>query len=110
MYGFSIIDKSLRETERSGVVHVLDLPASIPICSLAYFFFLCVKECHCAFGVGRGGSPMAMQGSGRDKVIRTHLTDMTGKVTGGHCGPLRVDLPQIHPVIHINRHKHAHSK
>lgn len=39
---------------------------------------------------------MAMQSSGRDKVIRTHLTDMIGKLTGGHCGPLGVDLPHTH--------------
>ena len=37
MYGFSIIDKSHGETERSSIVHVLDLAASIPICSLASF-------------------------------------------------------------------------
>lgn len=45
---------------------------------------------------------MAMQSSGRDKVIRTHLTDMIGKVTGGHCEPLGVELPQMY--THINTH------
>lgn len=42
-----------------------------------------------------------MQSSGRDKVIRTHLTDMIGKVTGGHCEPLGVELPQMYT------HKHT---
>lgn len=43
---------------------------------------------------------MAMQSSGRDKVIRTHLTDMIGKVTGGHCEPLGVELPQMYTHTH----------
>lgn len=46
---------------------------------------------------------MAMQSSGRDKVIRTHLTDMIGKVTGGHCEPSGVDLPCT---WHTHTHKH----
>lgn len=44
MYGFSIIDKSHRETERSSRLHVLDLVALIPICSLASFIFHVKKK------------------------------------------------------------------
>lgn len=41
-----------------------------------------------------------MQSSGRDKVITTHLTDMIGKVTGGHSGPSGADLPHTHKHTH----------
>lgn len=65
-------------------------------------FAMCKSEICVYVACMSQGIPAAMQGSGRDKIIRIQLTDMTGKVTwGGLCGPLGVDLPQTQ-----NTHRH----